>query len=693
MNDNRSTDPSPASRLIRWRTVRRCPGQSGASPRPLARAGRFRIVFVAISLGALATETAAGQGTISAVANTPTTGAHAFAPVSDESTRVDRELPSAEASFVARMRERLQMQPLLRRPFTLEQLRADRAFHMKYAEKPAHLARVDSAGWERFALSLADADGAGTLSRLLPAAAVAGRLSDDPAILGFVRDQLAELATWEPLQRAGWSGGSATRGAWLGTGWAVRAIVQACEHLPEDETHAPLRAALRARLVEEIAGIREDWRTERTWFARIGAASSNQWILPLEALALASLFNGLEHHRDDYEFAVAGLLRSLDAQGSRGECVEGMLYGAITYESLLSAALATQAHGDDRLISHPWIRAFPTWYLHHRQPAGHVINAFDSQAADLNWPLVGLMASELRDPGARWVFARRPALPSAPATLDLALLRLARDGGAEAAEPPALFAAYDVAARVNWVESASAFASGPENRVSGFWMRGGSSSDAHDHQDRGHVNFIVAGRPVLIEAGLASYGIPEHPTHYKSVAGHNVLQVGAFAPSELTPAVLAAGAGQILDPAHRSAPITVHRLGARGGEVTVDASGCYATTRRWTRTATWDATTLTVVDQIELAAPDTVLLRWHLGADADALVTHLSNSRATIDGIHLAWDTDDDAPLHASIEAMPDNTLHGGKPGSHTTVVVRTAAPISALALTTRIALSPPVQP
>ena len=606
---------------------------------------------------------------------------------------MDRDLTPAEDLFVAHMRERLEKQPLLRRPFTLEQLRADRAFHMKYAEKPAHLARVDAAGWERFALSLADADGAGTLARLLPAAAVAGGLSDDPAILGFVCDQLAELATWEPLQRAGWSGGSATRGAWLGTGWAVRAIVQACEHLPEDEAHAPLRAALRARLADEIAGIREDWRTERTWFARIGAASSNQWILPLEALALASLFNGLEHHRDDYEFAVAGLLLSLDAQGSRGECVEGMLYGAITYESLLSTALAARAHGDDRLISHPWIRAFPTWYLHHRQPAGHVINAFDSQAADLNWPLVGLMASELGDRGARWVFARRPALPSAPATLDLALLRLARDGGAEAAEPPALFAAYEVAARVNWVESASAFASGPENRVSGFWMRGGSSSDAHDHQDRGHVNFIVAGRPVLIEAGLASYGIPEHPTHYKSVAGHNVLQVGGFGPSELTPAVLAAGAGQILDPAHRAAPITVHRLDSRGGEVTVDASGCYATVRRWTRTVTWDAATLTVVDQVELAVPDIVLLRWHLGADAQAAVTHLSNSRATIDGIDLVWSTGDAAPLRASIEAMPANTLHGGKPGRHATVVVRTVAPVSTLELTTRVSLSPTLHP
>lgn len=610
--------------------------------------------------------------------------------VSTLHARDPERLSGAEAGFVARMREHVAQNRILRRPHTLAELRADSAFEMKYREKPAHLSRVDEAGWERFALALADAEAAKKLAHLLPAAAEAARIAGDPALAAFVLDQLGELATWAPLQRAGWSGGSATPGAWLGTGWAVRAIVRSIAQLPEDALSPELRAALLARLEAEIAGIREDWRTQRTWFARIEAVSSNQWVLPLEALALASLHGGLDRHREDYEFAIAGLLRSLNAQGTRGECVEGMLYGAITYESLLAVALAARSVGDDRLIKHPWLHAFPTWYLHHRQPGGFVINAFDSQATDLNWPLVGMMAADLGHAGSRWLFAHRPHSSAASPLTDLAALRLANETAAGSGRAPVPFAAYQVAARINWVQSASAFTSGPENRVSGFWMRGGDTSDAHDHQDRGHVNFIVAGRPVLIEAGLASYGIPEHPTHYKSVAGHNVLQVGGHPPEALNAAVLAAGAGQILDPSHRAAPMTVHRLDTAGGSVSVDASGCYATVRRWVRTVTWDAEAVCVHDSVELVRPDIVLFRWHLGAPDPAGLERRRDREIRVDDIVLAWETSGEAPMTATIESMPDNTLHRNTPGRHATVVLQTVQPVESLTLTTRVFLEEP---
>lgn len=264
-----------------------------------------------------------------------------------------KNLTEAETRFIDEMRGWVTDRPIRRRPATLEALRADPSHEMKYASKPAHQAHIDDAAWERFALSLSDTDAANALANTLPEAAAAARLSGDPALLEHVLAQLAELASWAPLQRPGWSGGTPVRSAWLGTAWGVRAIVRTLAEMPPGAVPPSLDAALRARLEDEIAGIREDWRAGRAWYARDGAAYSNQWVLPLEALALASLHNGLERHRDDYEFAIAGLLRSLDAQGSKGEGVEGMQYAAITFDSLLSAAVAARDAGDARLIRHP----------------------------------------------------------------------------------------------------------------------------------------------------------------------------------------------------------------------------------------------------------------------------------------------------------------------------------------------------
>ncbi len=594
--------------------------------------------------------------------------------------------PRAEhkTRFVAEVRDWVAANPIRRRHATVAALADDSAYRMKYREKPAHQAHLDDDAWERFALSLADSDACLSLANILPEIAAAARLSGDPALLDRALAQLAELATWAPLQRPGWSGGNATRSAWLGTAWGVRAIVESLAELPAGAVPDELAAALRERLADEIAGIREDFRAGRAWYVRDDAAHSNQWALPLEALTLASLHNGLDRHRGDYEFAVAGLLRSLDAQGPDGEGVEGMQYAKMTFESALSAGLAGRAVGDERLLRHPALVHFPLWYLHHRQPAGFLVNAFDSRSADLDWSVLARFAVGLKDPYARWALDHRPPHSGAPRSLPF--LRVAHTPGLPSREPPA-FAAYAVAARVNWIESNAAFARGPANRVSGFWMRGGHASDDHDHQDRGHVNFIVAGRPVLIEAGLASYGIPEHPTHYKSVAGHNVLQIGALAPAALTPVALRR-AGQILDRAHRSAPLDVRRLDAAGGEVAVDASGCYEGLVRWVRVATWTATELTVRDEVELAAPEVVVFRWHLGAPADAAVARPAPGRIEIDGIRLDHASDAPQALAVEVQAMPDATL-GPKPGRHATVVLSTAEPVRTLSLTTRVSLVP----
>jgi hypothetical protein len=201
--------------------------------------------------------------------------------------------------------------------------------------------------------------------------------------------------------------------------------------------------------------------------------------------------------------------------------------------------------------------------------------------------------------------------------------------------------------------------------------------------DRGHVNFIVGKRPVLIEAGSTSYGSPDYLSLFKSVAGHNVLQVGSTPPSELAPSTLRT-AGQILDREHRSAPITVNRLDADGGDITVDASGCYATVSRWTRRVIWTSDAVDIHDVVELKTPDLVTFRWHLGAPADAMAK-LTAGYVSVDGINVGYSAG--SSVKATVVPMPDQTLNSKGVTRHACVVLQSETAVSAFKLHTTVSL------
>ncbi len=609
----------------------------------------------------------------------------AFHPVSAESIGMKAEILSLqEHPDLGKYRDQLvagsvkeAAKPIIVRPPTLAVLLEKYPESMKYQTKPAHQAKLTDAEWERFALSLSDANLNGILSERLPRMAAAYSFGKDERILRHIVDQLTEMASWKPLERPGTT---ATKqnldyAPWLGTGWAVRAITGTLDILPPEALPAGLRETLEANLEEEIRGIRNAWKEQKLWYTRKESCYSNQWVVPNEALVLASISNGLEKHRDDYEEGVKNLLKSLDAQGAKGEFTEGGSYAALTMNSFLSTAEAAAAQGDRRLIDHPYLKKFPVWYIHHVQPGGRIINAFDSKVDNLDPNLLSRFVSAIRSPEALWMIRREKKLGygtklgglSARAVTDLS-----------PQEPP-LFAAYDIAARINWRSSWD------DATASGFWMRGGHASDSHDHQDRGHVSFSIGDREILIEAGLASYGIPEHPTHYRSVAGHNVLQVGNAAPGDLKGPVMKAS-GQILDSAHRSAPITIGRMDATGGTASVDMSGCYATTEKWVRHATWDKDGVSVKDEVVLKEADHVTFRWHLAAAADAPAV-MKDGSVVINGIQVSYNGD--SPVTATVEPMPGFDTRLKKPAEHACVVIRSKEPVKSLTLSSRIRLAP----
>jgi len=609
----------------------------------------------------------------------------AFHPVSAETIGLRNEVRSlVENQTLAKYRNNLTelsakeaAKPIIVRPPTLAVLLEKYPETMKYKTKPAHQARLTEEEWERFALSLSDANLNGILSEQLPRMAAAYVFSGDEKILKHVLAQLEEMASWKPLERPGTNSTkrNLTYAPWLGTGWAIRGITGTLDVLPPEAVPSTLRETLVKNLEDEITGIRDAWKERTLWYTREDSCYSNQWVVPNEGLVLAAIFTCLDKHRDDYEFGVLNLMKSLDAQGAKGEFAEGGSYAALTMSSLLSAAEAAASIGDRRLIDHPYLRKFPIWYIHHIQPGGRIINAFDSKVDNLDPNLLSRFVSAVRSPEALWAIQRDRKLGYGNKLAGL-MARQVKDLTPQ--EPP-LFESYDFAARLNWRSSWD------DATASGLWMRGGHRADSHDHQDRGHVSFSIGDREILIEAGLSSYGIPEHPTHYRSVAGHNVLQVGNAAPAELKGAVLTK-AGQILDPGHRAARITVERMDASGGAASADMSGCYAATEKWIRHVTWDKEGIDVRDEVVLKTADNMTFRWHLAAPADSKSTPRDGG-LQVDGIDVGFEAD--SPITATVETMPGYDARRKTGTEHACVVLRTKEPVKSLVLRSRINLTP----
>ncbi len=559
--------------------------------------------------------------------------------------------------------------PIVKRVYKYEDLGRFRStLHQR------HFGPHASAQQTLFALAKSDCDALTTLDQELPLLATAYRWTGDQGLFKRTVAQLEELASWSPLQRPGWSLNRPSSkplppdfrdGNWLATGWGVRALADTLEIMPVGSLPPPLIDKLRSLLAREIASIVDDWRTKRTWFIRSNDARTNQWILPTEGLVRACLVLGRDQYAAEYDLGVRNLLAALDAQGPAGECYEGLMYAAMSVQSLLHTAHAMAVAGDRRAADHPFLRRFPTWMAHHLQPGQAWINCFDARVLrdDRCRELLSLLLLLNNDPVARWTLSYGFSGPADD------YVGVAGRGVAGDCHAPSLFAAYTAACRVNWRSSWDADATG-------LWVRGGHPLDGHDHLDRGHVNFILRGRPLLIEAGTPDYGNPQIRTLYQAVVGHNVLEVVG---SKTT---------------RQPAPIRVLRLDAAGGEITVDPTPGYSGVKQWQRRVVWTVDRLEVTDEVRFPPdrPQTALFRWHLATQAD--VKPVSHEQR----ITVAWDDvtmthESSVPVSVTTELLPDNTVRLGRQVGadflHRCVSVQTSNPGAAWTLRTTVLAGP----
>jgi hypothetical protein len=201
--------------------------------------------------------------------------------------------------------------------------------------------------------------------------------------------------------------------------------------------------------------------------------------------------------------------------------------------------------------------------------------------------------------------------------------------------------------------------------------------------DRGHVNFVIGNQALLIEGGIQSYATPTFHTHMWTVAGHNVLQIGDAPPEQLKHDLLPQ-VGQILNAAHRQAPITVERMDEGGGSASIDLSHCYRGISKWVRHVEWDRQRVIIKDSVELPADNILQFRWHLGVPM-SVARHETPGETIAGPVRLSYQSN--SPLSAVVEGMPDATLQRGVITEHACVVVRTVDPVRSLELLTQVEL------
>ncbi|MBC2602731.1 heparinase II/III domain-containing protein [Puniceicoccus vermicola] len=454
---------------------------------------------------------------------------------------------------------------------------------------------------EPFALASGDMGASRILFEELPLLAATYRINGSPEVKDYMIRQLEEIATWSPFQRPGWTLPHRKDelppegdGVWLATGTMLQTLALVFDILPEDTLPDDLVESIRTRMREEVELTYDHWVREIPWYVQKEASHSNQWIVPASGMLIGAISLGEEDLQDAYELGLKSLTLSLANTGSDGSMNEGYIYAlSWSMRSLILANHFMNETGNQQFAKNRFFTNLPGWIALFFQPGGNLVNAFDgfrTQTGEVNAvrPDVTFVAGITGDASLQWVINNILEGPS-PDFSGLLVL-------AESSQPvqPSLWGVFEKSSLLIWRSSWN-------TNASGLWARGGDVDDFHDHHDRGHVNFIVDGVPILIESGTPGYSHPQKKQNYDSAMGHNVLLWG-----------------EEIYPAKQPAGIQVTRLSEEGGIAAIDLQSVYNQLESYTRHLEWSTRNLIVKDTLTASESDAqpASIRWHLSSDS-----------------------------------------------------------------------------
>jgi len=522
-----------------------------------------------------------------------------------------------------------------------------------------------------------------------PVIALAAIYTQNAGYFDYVNRQLAETATWDPLERAGLQGG-----AWLYTAWAIQALIETMD-IMGDSLDGEVRNSVTALLQNEVDGIVEDYHDRRQWFFKPRGVYtpdrylSNQYIILVSGLGLASLYLGGETNYDAYALSVEMLNRSVSGMGHDGSCFEGFGYAQMANASLFRTLLAFQDAGENRFVGQPALEEYPNWVSHLLMPGFNVVNYADCAAYKINPgypPGSDLMwnALLLRDHGRlNWLrslfYGGR--IGKSPVALRCLYENLTGGFDTDRISPEEKFAYFSDSGVLVWRSDWD------PDTATGLWIKGGSRWELHNHRDNGQISLYRAGTPILIDVGVDGYSHPLYTNYFRGCAGHNVLQAEGKTTSD----------GQIVAV---DMPLSVTLLTETSGRVEMQGSGAYTNVTSWIRSVSWTNSAsgefrMEISDSAQLLAPKASgdeWFRFHTGAvSSNDLAVLESSGQWTVAfaNTDAVMEFTADKPITVDVREFDDGaTAHK----RHACILIQCEEASSTLMLNTRLVLDSSIE-
>jgi hypothetical protein len=565
------------------------------------------------------------------------------------------------------------------------------AFGTEYYRRPATLAQIPEAmvdpisrrvgsNQELRALAISDVNQANFVRSKGVALALAWRYTKQQQYLDKSIAILREVVLYRPLQRQGWS---LTDPSWtlpaegdgpnMATSWGLIGIADIMELLG-DNIPLDLQLALRDLVYSEIESVTRAWAMKIPWYAKgTGALSSNQWIDPNIAVIRACLLLGDPNVLPAYNMASENLARSLSFFGEDGAFLEGVSYAQMSLPNALGAIQRMNATGDQRFDSLPFISNSWKWWVHMLLPGGRFVNCYDSRMdRQPTWsprtPLAAMVAAMNAARSDEAVSTIRYLFPDGNATVDG--IRYWATINSSSLPPQVMLPTYAYFPSQQVLVWRSAFERPSDTATAwALWARGGSIRDSHSQRDQGQISVYCGNRVVLMDCGTPDYSNPLVNSHYTNAAGHSVMQVG-----ELTPR------NKSVD-----APISISRLDAEGGAITIDTTQAYTGVLSNKRLLSWSRDgRVSIVDTVNFAQTvptGTELFRFHVGSSAAVNVEEVDGRWVVAwDGVKMVFQCD----ASISIEQIdwPDQVL---PTQNHRAILVRSQQLVQSVRLETTL--------